>query len=138
VATDEKDALEKTKSLLALLPTNNTEKAPVLATKDDPERLCPELDIIIPDKSTAPYNMQKVIKAIVDDGVFFETMALHATSVITGFGRFNGRTVGIFANQPMQAAGVITIDAADKGARFIRFCDLFNIPVVALGIVPVT
>jgi acetyl-CoA carboxylase carboxyltransferase component len=136
VANDDKDAIEKCKALLALLPTNNTEKAPLLATKDDPERECPELDTIIPDKSTAPYNMQKVIKAIVDDGYFFETMALHATSIITGFGRFNGRTVGIFANQPMQAAGVINIDASDKAARFIRFCDLFNIPVIALGDCP--
>jgi acetyl-CoA carboxylase carboxyltransferase component len=136
VAADEKDALEKAKALLALLPANNMEKALVVATKDDPNRECPELDTIIPDKATAPYNMMKVIKAIVDDGVFFETLGLHATSVITGFARFNGRTVGIFANQPMQAAGVITIDAADKGARFIRFCDLFNIPVVALGDCP--
>jgi acetyl-CoA carboxylase carboxyltransferase component len=136
VAADEKDALDKCKALLALLPTNNTEKAPLLPTKDDPERECPELDTIIPDKATAPYNMQKVIKAIVDDGIFFETMGLHATSVITGFAHFNGRTVGIFANQPMQAAGVINIDAADKASRFIRFCDLFNIPVVALGDCP--
>jgi acetyl-CoA carboxylase carboxyltransferase component len=80
--------------------------------------------------------MMKVIKAIVDDGYFFETMALHATSIITGFGRFDGRTVGIFANQPMQAAGVINIDASDKAARFIRFCDLFNIPVITLGDCP--
>ena len=136
VANDDKDAIDKCKILLALLPQNNTEKAPLLATKDDPERACPELDTIIPDKATQPYNMMKVIKAIVDDGYFFETMALHATSIITGFGRFNGRTVGIFANQPMQAAGVINIDASDKAARFIRFCDLFNIPVIALGDCP--
>ena len=136
VAADEKDALDKCKALLALLPTNNMEKAPLLPTKDDPERECPELDMIIPDKATQPYNMQKVIKSIVDDGIFFETMALYATSVITGFAHFNGRTVGIFANQPMQAAGVINIDASDKASRFIRFCDLFNIPVVALGDCP--
>jgi methylmalonyl-CoA decarboxylase subunit alpha len=136
VADDDKDAIDKCKALLALLPANNMEKAPVVATKDDPERESPELDTIIPDRATAPYNMQKVIKAIVDDGYFYEIMPLHATSVITGFGRFNGRTVGIFANQPMQAAGVINIDASDKGARFIRFCDLFNIPVVALGDCP--
>ena len=80
--------------------------------------------------------MKKVIKAIVDDGHFFETMALHAPNVMTGFARFNGRPVGIFANQPMQAAGVINIDAADKGARFIRFCDLFNIPMLTLGDCP--
>ncbi len=136
MAADENDALDKCKALLALLPTNNMEKAPLLPTKDDPERECPELDTIIPDKATHPYNMQKVIKSIVDDGIFFETMALYATSVITGFAHFNGRTVGIFANQPMQAAGVINIDASDKASRFIRFCDLFNIPVIALGDCP--
>ena len=136
VANDDKDAIDKCKVLLALLPSNNSEKAPRIETKDNPERECPELDTIIPDRATAPYNMQKVIKAIVDDGYFFEIMPLHAASVITGFGRFNGRTVGIFANQPMQAAGVINIDASDKGARFIRFCDLFNIPVIALGDCP--
>jgi len=136
VANDDKDAIEKCKELLKFLPANNTEKAPLLATKDDPERECPELDTIIPDRPTAPYNMQKVIKAIVDDGYFFEIMPLHATSIIVGFGRFNGRVVGIFANQPMQMAGVINIDASDKAARFIRFCDLFNIPVVTLGDCP--
>ena len=77
--------------------------------------------------------MFKVIKAIVDDGIFFETLKDHAKSVITGFARFNGRPVGIWANQPMVAAGDIDVDAADKGARFVRFCDLFNIPVVTLG-----
>jgi acetyl-CoA carboxylase carboxyltransferase component len=136
VANDDKDAIDKCKALLALLPANNTEKSPRVETKDDPDRECPELDTIIPDRATAPYNMQKVIKAIVDDGYFYEIMPLHATSIIVGFGRFNGRTVGIFANQPMQAAGVINIDAADKASRFIRFCDLFNIPVVTLGDCP--
>lgn len=136
VADDDKDAIDKCKELLALLPSNNMEKAPYLATKDDPERECPELDTIVPDRPTAPYNMQKVIKAIVDDGYFYEIMPLHATSIIVGFGRFNGRVVGIFANQPMQAAGIINIDASDKAARFIRFCDLFNIPVVTLGDCP--
>ena len=136
VANDDKDAIDKCKELLKFLPANNTEKAPYVATKDDPERESPELDTIVPDKPTAPYNMQKVIKAIVDDGYFYEIMPLHATSIIVGFGRFNGRTVGIFANQPMQAAGVINIDASDKAARFIRFCDLFNIPVVTLGDCP--
>jgi acetyl-CoA carboxylase carboxyltransferase component len=77
-----------------------------------------------------------VIHAIVDDGYFFETLKYHAKSVITGFARFDGRPVGIWANQPMHAAGIIDVDAADKGARFARFCDLFNIPVVALGDCP--
>ena len=136
VAEDEKDALDKTKELLSFFPANNREKPPRIATKDDPERLCPELDTIIPDRPTQPYDMYKVIKAIVDDGYFFETLKEHARTVITGFARFNGRPVGIWANQPMWASGIIDCDAADKGARFARFCDLFNIPVVTLGDCP--
>ncbi len=136
VAEDDKDAIDKCKTLLALLPANNMEKAPVLKTADDPERIAPELDTIIPDVDTRPYNMKKIIKAVVDDGYFFESMELHANNIITGFARFNGRTVGIFASQPMNAAGVINTDAADKAARFIRFCDLFNIPMITFGDCP--
>ena len=136
VADDDKDAIDKCKALLALLPSNNSEKAPVLATKDAPDRPSPELDTLIPDRVDRPYDMKKVIKAVVDDGYFYEIMGLYAQSVIIGFARFNGRTVGIFANQPMVAAGVINIDAADKASRFIRFCDLFNIPMVTLGDCP--
>lgn len=136
VADDDKDALDKTKELLSLLPSNNREKPPRIETTDDPNRICPELDTIVPDQPTRPYDMYKVIKAIADDGYFFETLKHHAKSVITGFTRFNGRTVGIWANQPMQAAGIIDCDASDKGARFVRFCDLFNIPVVTLGDCP--
>lgn len=136
VAANDKDALDKTKELLSLLPSNNREKPPRLETRDDPNRTIPELNTIIPDRSTQPYDMFKVIRAIVDDGYFLETLKDHARSVITGFSRFNGRPVGIWANQPMWAAGVIDTDAADKGARFIRFCDLFNIPVVSLGDCP--
>ncbi|MFC2040775.1 acyl-CoA carboxylase subunit beta [Chloroflexota bacterium] len=136
VAADDKDALDKTKELLSLLPSNNREMPPRIETKDDPNRIIPELDTIIPDRPTQPYDMYKVIKAVVDDGYFFETMKEHAKMVITGFARFNGRTVGLWSNQPMVKAGTIDIDAADKGARFIRFCDLFNIPVVTLGDCP--
>ena len=136
VADDDKDAIDKCKTLLSFLPSNNTEKPPRTETKDDPERTVSELDTIIPDRVTQPYDMKTVIKAIADDGYFYETLGLHANSVITGFARFNGRPVGIFANQPMYAAGIIDIDAADKGARFIRFCDLFNIPMVTLGDCP--
>jgi len=136
VAEDDKDALDKCKTLLSFFPSNNKEKPPRIKTKDDPERAIPELDTIIPDKPTQPYDMYKVIKAIVDDGYFFETLGLHAKNVITGFARFNGRPAGIWANQPMWAAGCIDIDAADKGARFARFCDLFNIPIITLGDCP--
>jgi len=130
VAEDDKDALDKATELLAFFPSSKKEKPPRIETKDDPERTIPELDIIIPERSTQPYDMYKVIRAVVDDGYFFETLKDHARTVITGFARFNGRPVGIWANQPMWASGVIDCDAADKGARFIRFCDLFNIPVV--------
>ncbi|MDP2730892.1 MAG: acyl-CoA carboxylase subunit beta [Dehalococcoidales bacterium] len=136
VANDEKDALDKTKELLSLLPSNNMENAPCIETGDDPERTAPELDTIIPDSPRRPYDMYKVIRAISDNGYFFETLKEHAKTVITGFARFNGRTVGIWANQPMVASGTIDINASDKGARFIRTCDLFNIPVVALGDCP--
>ncbi len=136
VADDDKDAIDKCKTLLSFLPSNNQEKTPRLEIRDDPERVSPELDTILPERPNQPHDMRKIIKAIVDDGNFFETMELHARSVITGFARFNGRAAGIFANQPTHAAGVIDIDAADKGARFIRFCDLFNIPLVTLGDCP--
>lgn len=136
VAANDKDALDKTKELLSLLPSNNREKPPRIKTNDDPWRTCPELDTIIPDRPTQPYDMYKVIRAIVDEGYFFETLKDHARSVITGLARFNGRPVGLWANQPMHAAGIIDVDAADKGARFVRFCDLFNIPVVTLGDCP--
>jgi acetyl-CoA carboxylase carboxyltransferase component len=136
VAEDDKDAIDKAKELLSFLPLNNREMPPRIECHDDPYRTCPELDTIIPDKSTQPYDMYKVIKAIVDDGYFFETLKDHAKSVITGFARFNGRPVGIWSNQPMWAAGVIDVDASDKGARFVRFCDLYNIPVVTLGDCP--
>jgi acetyl-CoA carboxylase carboxyltransferase component len=136
VADDDKDAIDKCKLLLSFLPSNNQEKPPRTETKDDPERVAPELDTILPERVTRPYDMKTLIKAIVDDGYFFETLELHAKSVITGFARLNGRPVGIWANQPMWASGTIDIDAADKGARFIRFCDLFNIPVVTLGDCP--
>ncbi len=136
VVEDDKGAIDKAKELLALFPSNNTEIPPHLATEDDPYRQCPELDTIIPDKPNQPYDMRKVIHIIVDDRYFLETLKDHAKSVITGFARMNGRPVGVWANQPMWAAGTIDIDAADKGARFVRFCDLFNIPVVTLADCP--
>jgi acetyl-CoA carboxylase carboxyltransferase component len=136
VGSDDKDGLDKCKSLLSYFPSNNREQPPILPSKDDADRLIPELNSIIPDRPDQPYDMKKVIVSIVDDGVFLESLGLHARNVITGFARFGGRPVGIFANQPMWMSGCLDCDAADKGARFIRFCDLFNIPVVALGDCP--
>jgi len=132
VAEDDKDALDKAKELLSFLPSNNKEKSPRTETKDEAERTIPELDTLVPDEQYQPFNMYELIKRIVDDDHFFETMGLYARNMITGFARFNGRPVGIVANQPMWLGGALDIDASDKGARFIRFCDLFNIPLVSL------
>jgi acetyl-CoA carboxylase carboxyltransferase component len=132
IAEDDKDALDKAKELLSFFPSNNREKVPRITTNDDPERTIPELDTILPDQPTQPHDMRQIITRIVDDGYFLEMMKNHARNVIIGFARFNGRPVGIWTNQPMWAGGVIDVDAADKGARFVRFCDLYNIPVVTL------
>ncbi|MFC1945456.1 acyl-CoA carboxylase subunit beta [Chloroflexota bacterium] len=136
IADGDRDAIDRAKQLLDLFPSNNMGMPPVKITKDDPFRTCADLDTIIPDQPNQPYDMYKVINSIVDDGYFLETLKENAKSVITGFARFNGRPVGIWANQPKWAAGTIDIDAADKGARFVRTCDLFNIPVVALADCP--
>ena len=132
IAEDDKDALDKAKELLSFFPSNNREKVPRITTNDDPERTIPELDTILPDQPTQPHDMRQIITRIVDEGYFLEMMKNHARNVIIGFARFNGRPVGIWTNQPMWAGGVIDVDAADKGARFVRFCDLYNIPVVTL------
>lgn len=132
VAEDDKDAIDKAKELLAFFPANNREKPPQIKTDDPPERIVEELNDIVPAEPFKSFDMKKVIKALVDDGYFVETLGLYAKNLITGFARFNGRPVGIVANQPMWAAGILDIDSSDKGARFIRFCDLFNIPLVTL------
>jgi len=131
IAENDKDALDMCKQLLSFLPSNNKQKPHRIETKDDPERIVPELDTLIPDRPTQPFDMHRVLSAVIDDSYFFELMKDYAPNCIIGFARFNGRPVGIVANQPMQAAGVINIDAADKMARFIRFCDLFDIPLVS-------
>ena len=130
VAEDDKDAIDMARELLDFFPSSNREKPPQIGTDDAPERIVMELDDVLPDEPFKPFDMRKIIDAVVDDGYFFETLGLHARHLITGFARFNGRTVGIVANQPTVAAGMLDINSADKGARFIRFCDLFNIPLV--------
>jgi propionyl-CoA carboxylase carboxyltransferase subunit len=124
--------LDKAKDLLSFLPSNSDSKPPCINTEDNPERIIPDLDTLLPDELYQPFDIHQVIRRIVDSGYFFETMELHARNMITGFARFNGRPVGIVANQPMWMGGSIDIDASDKGARFIRFCDLFNIPLISL------
>jgi propionyl-CoA carboxylase beta chain len=105
-------------------------------TDDDRDRLIPSLNNIVPEDSTKPYNMLDVINAIVDDGDFYEIMAAYAKNLVIGFGRMNGRTVGVLANQPLVAAGCLDINASVKGARFVRFCDAFNIPILTFVDVP--
>ncbi|MDQ2681878.1 MAG: acyl-CoA carboxylase subunit beta, partial [Candidatus Eremiobacteraeota bacterium] len=135
-AADEDEMVELTQSLLSYLPQNNLEDPPRYACDDDPTRAAVELDGLIPDSPNKPYDMHDVIEPIVDDGVFFEVAPLYAQNLITGFARINGGSVGIVANQPNVLAGVLDIKSSIKGARFVRFCDAFNIPLLTLVDVP--
>jgi acetyl-CoA carboxylase carboxyltransferase component len=130
------DCIDQIKNLLAFLPDNNMENAPLLCPSDDPHRYCPELDTIVPDNPKMPYNIKDVINSVVDNGEFFEVHAYYATNIVVGYARLNGRVVGIVANQPDVLAGCLDIDASDKGARFIRTCDAFNIPLITFVDVP--
>ncbi|MFZ3568518.1 acyl-CoA carboxylase subunit beta [Streptomyces sp. BH097] len=138
MAGDEKDAIEYVKSLLSYLPSNNLSEPPSfpeeadLALTDEDR----ELDTLIPDSANQPYDMRTVIEHVVDDADFFETQALFAPNIITGFGRVEGSPVGIVANQPMQFAGCLDIHASEKAARFVRTCDAFNVPVLTFVDVP--
>jgi acetyl-CoA carboxylase carboxyltransferase component len=136
VSADEKACLDDVRYLLSFLPSNNLEEPPVEATGDDPERLCPELREILPASPNLPYDMHKVIAAVVDDGDFFEYFAHWAKSILCGFARIDGRPVGIVGNQPMVLAGVLDIESSEKAARFVRTCDAFNIPLVTFVDVP--
>lgn len=130
------DAIEQIKTLLSYLPNNNMEDPPRLDSGDDPWRLCPELDSMIPDDPRMSYDMRDVIHSIVDNGIFFEPHELYAQNILIGFARLNGRVIGIIANQPNVLAGCLDIDASDKASRFIRFCDSFNIPLLTMVDVP--
>lgn len=130
------DAIEQIKIMLSYLPSNNMEDPPLKPTTDDPHRVCPELDSIIPDNPRMSYDMRDVIHSIVDDGIFFEPHFYYAQNIIVGFARLNGRVVGIVADQPQILAGCLDIDASDKASRFIRTCDAFNIPLLTLVDVP--
>ena len=136
VAADEKACLDDVRFLLGFLPQNNMEEPPRVDTGDDPERLCPELTELLPASPNMPYDMAKVVTAVVDDGEFFEYFPHWARSIICGFARIDGRTVGIVGNQPMVLAGVLDIDSSEKAARFVRTCDAFNIPLVTFVDVP--
>jgi len=133
---DEEQCLSAVRRLISFLPSTNMDDPPLVATSDDPQRLAPELLELVPDDSTRPYDMKQVIRTIVDDGDFMEVHELFAPNMIVGFSRLNGRSVGIVAQQPAFMAGIIDIDASRKSARFVRFCDAFNIPLVTLADVP--
>ena len=130
--SSEDECLGKIRELLSLLPSNNRESPPVVNTGDDPNRVDEKLENLAPTDSMRAYDMHNIILRLVDSGYFFEIKPKFARNVIVGFGRLNSRTVGIVANQPLFYAGTMTIDSSDKQARFIRFCDAFNIPLVFL------
>jgi acetyl-CoA carboxylase carboxyltransferase component len=136
VADDEKSCLDEVRYLLSFLPENNLEEPPRAVPADDPQRRCPELYDIMPDSPNVPYDMTKVIEAIVDDGDFMEYHANWGRNIVCGFARIDGRPVGIVGNQPMVLAGVLDIDASEKAARFVRTCDAFNIPLITFVDVP--
>jgi methylmalonyl-CoA decarboxylase subunit alpha len=128
----EEECLKQIRRLLSFLPLNCDEKSPVVLTGDDPNRSCPELHDIVPFKPSQAFDVRKVIQVIVDQGDFFEIKPEFAGEIVTGFGRLNGKTVGIVANNSKVRAGSLTVDSSDKQARFIRFCDCFNIPILIL------
>lgn len=135
-AENDEDCMNQIRYLLGFLPSNNLEDPPVIDTGDDPNRMEESLNSLLPDDSNRPYDMKDVIKAIVDNGEFYEVHQYFATNIITCFARFDGQPVGIIANQPAMMAGCLDINASDKSSRFIRFCDAFNIPLVNLVDVP--
>jgi propionyl-CoA carboxylase beta chain len=130
------EALLQIRRLLDFLPSNNLDGAPEWPSFDDPDRIDESLDTLIPDNPNKPYDMKELILKVVDEGDFFEIQEAYGRNIITGFARIEGRSVGIVANQPMVLAGVLDSDASRKAARFVRFCDAFNIPVVTFVDVP--
>jgi len=132
----EDECIETIQSLLSFIPQNNHEDPPFVATQDPSDRMAPELRGLVPDRPNKPYDMKELIRLIVDDHAFFEVAPFNARNIIVGFCRFAGHSVGIVANQPNYLAGVLDIEASKKAARFVRFCDAFNIPLVTLVDVP--
>jgi propionyl-CoA carboxylase beta chain len=130
------EAILQIRRLIDFLPANNKAGSPEWPSFDDPLRRDSSLDTLIPDNPNKPYDIKELILKVVDEGDFFETAAKHAGNIVTGFGRIEGRTVGFVANQPMVLAGVLDSDASRKAARFVRFCDAFEIPIVTFVDVP--
>jgi acetyl-CoA carboxylase carboxyltransferase component len=136
VSADERSCLDEVRFLLSFLPGNNLEEPPPLASGDDPERMVPELRDLVPARPNQPYDMKVLIRAVVDDGEYLEYFPHWARNLTTGFAHIGGRVVGIVANQPQMLAGVLDIDSSEKGGRFVRTCDAFNIPLVTFVDVP--
>jgi propionyl-CoA carboxylase beta chain len=133
---DDRACLAKIRELLSYLPQNNMEEPPLHKSDDPPDREDPSLDTLIPVEANKPYDVKRLIEAVVDDRRFLEVHSLYAPNVVVGFARFGGRSAGIVANQPAVLAGCLDIDASVKAARFVRFCDAFNIPLVTFEDVP--
>jgi propionyl-CoA carboxylase beta subunit len=133
---EDRECLVLIRTLLSYLPSNNVDDAPVKGASDPVDRESPELDSLVPPTATQPYDMHDLIRAVVDDGAFLEVQRLFAQNIIVGFGRLGGRPIGVVANQPAVLAGCLDIDASVKAARFVRFCDAFNIPLITFEDVP--
>jgi len=133
---NELECIEGIKKLLSYIPSNNMDDPPFIESHDDEYRMDIELDSIVPENPSKPYDIKEIINRIIDDGEFFEVQELYAQNMVVGFGRLGGYSVGIVANQPSILAGVLDIETSLKGARFIRFCDAFNIPLIILQDVP--
>ncbi|MEA1971934.1 MAG: acyl-CoA carboxylase subunit beta, partial [Candidatus Cloacimonadota bacterium] len=136
IADSEDEALLLTRKIISYLPLNNMEEPPKCETGDPIDRQCPKLNSIIPENANKPYNIVDVISELSDDGEYLEVSRNFAQNIVVGYSRFNGYTVGVIANQPKYLAGVLDINASIKAARFIRFCDAFNIPLLVLEDVP--
>jgi propionyl-CoA carboxylase beta chain len=135
-ADDEEECLALVRDVLSFIPQNNLDSPPYVVPSDDPERAAPELATIVPDSPTKPYDMTEVVRLVVDDGDFLEVAPIYAQNVVVGFARLNGHAVGVVGNQPRSLAGVLDIAASVKAARFVRFCDAFNLPLVTFVDVP--
>lgn len=135
-ADDEEKCLARVRELMSYLPQNNMEDPPSVATQDDPARADEELATLVPEAPNAPYDVKKVITRVVDKKSFFEVQEHAAQNIVIGFARLDGMVVGVVANQPQVKAGTLDIDASDKAARFVRFCDAFNVPIVTFEDVP--
>jgi propionyl-CoA carboxylase beta chain len=135
-AENDEDCLRTIRELLSFIPSNNLEDPPRVATSDPSDRMDERLNRVVPEAPNVPYDIRDIVHLVVDDGYLFEVHEHYAKNIVVGFARLGGRSVGIVANQPAHLAGVLDIDASVKGARFVRFCDCFNIPLITFEDVP--